>query len=315
MTDTNNDSVEQLNEHTRSVYHQQHIRQGEDEVTRNRLMTITSEEFFQVEPDFFKGKKVLDAGCGSIARNAIAFYQMGSRDVTAMDLGEEWFSTAQKNMARYAVPIEDVILVNGNVSQLPFDSASFDFVCCDGVLPHLADDSQVEKTIKELGRVTKPGGYLFVSYLGGGGLIETKLHDGAREHYKENPAFAAFIDNIKPQMLHDIVDFAAHNYPADLFRGATSELNMDFIKSLLDEDLCIAIQNLLQAKRREHHSSEYVNRLLKDEGFAPPKLLKRFINRKNIRKFVTPFHFYSDHPFSKLLYGDGWVDCVTQKHG
>ena len=307
----NKKPVELLNENTRAVYHQQHIRQGEDEVTRKRLMAITTEEFFQVDPGFFKGKKVLDAGCGSIARNAIAFYQMGSRDVMAMDLGNEWFTTAQKNMKRYAVPTEGITLINGNVSELPFKSGVFDFVCCDGVLPHLADDSQVEKTIQELGRVTKPSGYLFVSYLGGGGLIETKIHNGAREYYKESPEFAAFIDNIKPTMLHDIVDFAAHN--VSIHNEET--LNMDFIKSLLDEDLCIAIQNLLQAQRREHHRQEYVNGLLKIEGFTYPKLLKRYVKRKNIRKFVAPFHYNFEHPFSKLLYGDGWIDCIVQKRG
>lgn len=311
MDTSPNSLIDGLNEHTRSIYHQQHIRQGEDATTRNRLMAITSEDFFQVEPGFFQGKKVLDSGCGSIARNAIAFYQMGARDVTAMDLGEEWFATAQKNMGRYDIPESGITLKSGNVSNLPFESQSFDFVCCDGVLPHLADNTQIEKTIYELARVTRPGGYLFVSYLGGGGLIETKIHDGAREYYKENLEFAAFIDNIKPSILHDVLDFALSNVK----KHNGEEFNSGFIKSLLDEDLCIAIQNLLQAQRREHHRQAYINGLLDSEGFDCPKLLKRYVKRNNIRKFAAPFHFYSDHPLSKLFYGDGWIDCIAQKRG
>lgn len=300
---------EQLNEHTRSIYHKQHVRQGEDEVTRKRLMSITTEEFFAVEPGFFEGKKILDAGCGSIARNAIAYYQMGSRDVTAMDLGNEWFDSARRNMARYEVPIEGIKLISGNATNLPFDAESFDFVSCDGVLTHLADTTQVTATIKELGRVTKPGGYLFTSYLGGGGLIETKMLDGAREFYKENKEFALLIDNIKPSIIHEMIDFAAQKAK----EHGTEPFDTDYLKSLLDEDLCITFQNILQAQRREHHRSEFVNGLLKAEGFGAPKILKRYIHRKNIRKYIAPFHFYSDHPFSKLLYGDGWVDCISQK--
>lgn len=170
MNDRENfDTDEQLNEHTRKIYHKQHMRQEADEATRTRLMGLANEAFFQVESGFFRAKKTLDAGCGSIARNAIAFYQMGSTDVTAMDLGDEWFSTAKKNMSRYQVPDGVIKLVSGNVSKLPFESDEFDFVCCDGVLPHLADTIQVENTIAELGRVTKQGGHLFLSYIGGGG--------------------------------------------------------------------------------------------------------------------------------------------------
>jgi ubiquinone/menaquinone biosynthesis C-methylase UbiE len=163
------DTDEQLNEHTRKIYHKQHMRQEADDVTRTRLMGLTNEAFFQVEPGFFRAKTTLDAGCGSIARNAIAFYHMGSTNVTALDLGEEWFGTARKNMARYQVADGGIRLVSGNVSKLPFNSGEFDFVCCDGVLPHLADTIQVENTIAELGRVTRKGGHLFISYLGGGG--------------------------------------------------------------------------------------------------------------------------------------------------
>jgi hypothetical protein len=43
MNDTD-DTTKQLNEHTRAVYHQQHIRQGEDAVTCERLRRQSSEQ-------------------------------------------------------------------------------------------------------------------------------------------------------------------------------------------------------------------------------------------------------------------------------
>lgn len=131
-----------------------------------------------------------------------------------------------------------------------------------------------------------------------------------RGFYKESNEFANFVDNIKPDMLHQVVDF--------IFMNVKSHNNESYdpntLKSLLDEDLCIAIQNLCQAKKREHHRREFINSLLEKAGFGQGKLLKRYVKRKNVRKFVAPFHFYSDDPISKLLYGDGWVDCIAQKH-
>jgi len=103
-------------EHTRAIYHEQHKRQEKDEITRNRLMSLTTEAFFQVLPGFFNGKIVLDAGCGSIARNAIGFHKMGAQKVTALDIGDEWFNTAKKNMVRYDVPDHSIELVAGSVT-------------------------------------------------------------------------------------------------------------------------------------------------------------------------------------------------------
>ena len=47
---------------------------------------------------------------------------------------------------------------------LPFKDKTFDFVSCDGVITHLANKSQVEKSIDELCRVTKKG-KLFLSFM------------------------------------------------------------------------------------------------------------------------------------------------------
>jgi hypothetical protein len=77
--------------------------------------------------------------------------------------------------------------------------------------------------------------------------------------------------------------------------------------------LCISIQNLCQAQKREHHRQEFINGLLSKVGFSSPKLLKRYVIRKNVRKFMAPFHYYSENKYSKLLYGDGWIDCKAVK--
>jgi len=144
-------------------------------------------------------------------------------------------------MARYGINEGQIKLVSGNVVDLPFEDDSFDFVCCDGVLPHLFDTAQVENAIAELGRVTRNHGHLFLNYLVGGGLIETKVHDAVRNFYKESPQFAAFVGNIKPKMLHGLVDV----FLAIVKQHNNEEFDATIINSLLDEDLCISIQNVV----------------------------------------------------------------------
>jgi ubiquinone/menaquinone biosynthesis C-methylase UbiE len=309
MTAPAGSSEENLNKHTREVYHQQHLRMEADEITRTRLMGMTNEDFFQVPVGFFSGKRVLDAGCGSIIRNAVGFYQMGSRDVTALDIGSEWFESGRKIMRTYSIPEEGIRFVSGNVIELPFDAESFDFVCCDGVLPHLASTAQVEAAIKEVGRVTRRGGFVFISYMAGGGLVETKIHDAMRDLYKENGDFASFIDRVRPEALWQAVEFVKAK--VELHNGES--LNLSWLKELLDEDFCISLQNTCQAQRRETQSPAYVGEHLAKAGFEAPRRLTRFVKRKNIRKFMAPFHFYHDNPMSRLLYGDGWVDCLARK--
>jgi hypothetical protein len=64
---------------------------------------------------------------------------------------------------------------------------------------------------------------------------------------------------------------------------------------------------------RESHDWEYIKNLLERENFTDFKRLKRFVMRKNIRKFTAPFHFYGDNKYSRLFYGDGWVDLIVKK--
>lgn len=301
-----------LNLRTRDIYHKQHTRMLNDETTRQRIMNIrVDEEFFNLEKGYFKNKKVLDAGCGSIVRNSIAYAQLGAHNVTALDLGNEWFDTAKENMKLHNMDDSLIKLVSGSVDQLPFEDESFDFVSCDGVLTHLAHEEQVKKAVKELCRVTKNGGQLFISFMAGGGLIESKLSDASKEFYQENKLFKEFIDNIQVEDLYKFVDFITETM--EKHDKKINKTFVDYFKSLLDEDFCIGLQNTIQSDTREMHSLEFVNEILQENGFSKIQRLKRYIQRNNIRKFFSPLHFYSDNDYSKILYGDGWIDGITTK--
>lgn len=267
-----------------------------------------SEAFFNLPDKWFVGKKILDAGCGSIARNAINFCKLGATDITAMDLGEEWFEPARSNMENEEINPASIRLISGSVDAIPFSEGSFDFVCCDGVLPHLADIQQVTDSLNELSRITKDGGYLFVSWLAFGGLIETKICNAAREFYTENINFQRMVDCIRPEHMHSFF-----NYSIAFLRERDTPVEDGFInqlKELIDEDFCISIQNTLQCKKRESYPIDFISAIVCRNGFAKPVRLSRFVNRNNLRKYFAPFHYDRENEMSKILYGEGYVDCI-----
>jgi ubiquinone/menaquinone biosynthesis C-methylase UbiE len=100
------------------------------------------------------GARVLEIGCGA-GFMAIALAQRGLR-VQAIDSTEAMIEQAQQN-AQASGGAKSLSLGIGDVSALAFDDASFDLVIALGVIPWL---ERPELAIREMARVTKPGGHI-----------------------------------------------------------------------------------------------------------------------------------------------------------
>ena len=105
----------------------------------------------RVTPAWYRGKRVLDAGCGH-GRYLAAFRALGA-EVVGVDAGRG------PEEAGAPVDEEGISVVQGSVLALPFRDASFDLAFCDGVIHHTPDP---RGAFRELARVVRPGGAVYV---------------------------------------------------------------------------------------------------------------------------------------------------------
>lgn len=117
------------------------------------------------DPRFFAGKHCLDAGCGG-GRFSIAMARLGASSVAGIDLSDVGLQDARRRQAMLALP--QIEFRTASVLELPFGDGEFDFVCCSGVLHHTPS---IERGLREIHRVLKPGGCTYLLLYGAGGLF------------------------------------------------------------------------------------------------------------------------------------------------
>jgi len=105
-----------------------------------------------VQPDFFVGKRGLDAGCG-FGRHMYYAARFGARMV-GLD-----FSRALERASQVTEELGNVRLIQGDILRPPFCAESFDFVYSLGVLHHTVNP---EAGFQALRALVRPGGSIFV---------------------------------------------------------------------------------------------------------------------------------------------------------
>ena len=104
----------------------------------------------------FKNKSVIDVGCGGVDTQMFIF------GVVGIDYGDNGLKLAKSSYKSKKLSFE-----KQNVLNIKHKDNSFDIVYSNGVIHHTRD---LKKGIKELVRICKPGGYIYLYLYGQGGI-------------------------------------------------------------------------------------------------------------------------------------------------
>jgi malonyl-CoA O-methyltransferase len=118
----------------------------------NPLMLAEERAMLAFLPTRLRGKRVLDAGCGS-GRYLIHARRRGASHIIGADLSPEMLSRASHESGVRT-------LVQATLAALPLRHAWADITICGLTIGHLED---LQTPLAELRRVTRPGGLVLVS--------------------------------------------------------------------------------------------------------------------------------------------------------
>lgn len=108
---------------------------------------------YPLSKEHFKGKKVLDAGCG-IGRNSYWPIQYGAKEVVAFDYDERTVAVARKNLEKFS----NVNVSYQSIYDINFENY-FDIAFSIGVIHHLKDPVLA---VKNLARAVEQGGIVLI---------------------------------------------------------------------------------------------------------------------------------------------------------
>ncbi len=102
-------------------------------------------DYFQLKSEFYKGKKILDIGCGP--RGSLEWAEEAEQRIGLDPLANAYMGLgASKHKMTY---------VSDYVENMPFDNEFFDVICSFNSLDHVGD---LKESCKQIERVLKPGG-------------------------------------------------------------------------------------------------------------------------------------------------------------
>lgn len=113
--------------------------------------------------------RTLDLGCGN--GKTVSTLLDNGLDVTGIDFSSKAVESCRSIFGDKAEFVES------DVSDLPFDDSSFDYITAVHILEHI-DEDEMRQVSDEIRRVLKPGGYLFIRSFAPGDLRESKRTDG-----------------------------------------------------------------------------------------------------------------------------------------
>lgn len=143
-----------IEESTKLLYEDIHPHTDIEDNILNYLKTLN------INLDFFNGKDILDCGYGGTEWSIEMYLRGKARSIKGIDLNPKWQNLYKE---KYSKINTDLDLRVGDVLNLPFEDESIDFANSYGVMHHTKN---WQKGIKEMKRVLRPGGMLFIMVYG-----------------------------------------------------------------------------------------------------------------------------------------------------
>jgi SAM-dependent methyltransferase len=301
---------------TKKIYVKQHKNFSKDKSIFNRFLKIASNSrTYGISREFFVGKSVLDAGCGNTGYLQVAMKSLKASRVTCLDIGTDWIPKLKKVLKKYNFSKDSFEYVSATTIKIPFANESFDFVVSNGVLMHLASQDDAILAVKELSRVTKKGGYLYIySGIESPGIVDRYIVPSLRQAYMEDKIFKKFIDNINHKKISS--ELKKIFVKARTFDKSISKSFIETIKNLFTLDSQTFTQNMLQVPIQQGNKLGYdwLKTQLKSSGLKNIRRIKeQYWVRNDYRKYIAPLHYFKKTGVAKLFYGGGHVKVIAKK--
>lgn len=204
--------------------------------------------------DWFKGKKVLDAGCGS-GRWTYGLLELGAH-VTAIDQSEGGLEQTRKLNAGK----QNLELLKKDLLALDLPERSFDLVWCFGVCHHTAD---LLLAMHNVAARVKPGGWLFMMLYGYPVSTSAFAVHASYEEWRQKLIHLSFQDKVeelrrvfKPEEVHGWFD-AVSPLINDL-------ITWEWIQAFVQERGFAELQRTI-----DHPNHHFVARLKQTNGRDP----------------------------------------------
>jgi SAM-dependent methyltransferase len=165
-----------------STHHDVYLHGHHDSVLRSHRWRTAANSAAHLLPHLRPGMSLLDVGCGPGTVTADLAEVVAPGEVVGLDAAPEVLDEARAHAAERGV---DVRFEVGDVYALSYPDSSFDVVHAHQVLQHLTDPVSA---LREMRRVTKPGGLVSVRDSDFGGFTWFPLSEGLdewRELYRE----------------------------------------------------------------------------------------------------------------------------------
>jgi len=221
-----------------------------------------------VRPGFFRGKLVLDAGCG-MGRHAVFASKWGAK-VVGIDIGNS-VDIAYENTKK----LPNVHILQADIYHLPFKK-EFDFAYSIGVLHHLPEP---EKGFRKLLAVLKPKGSIFAWVYGREGNQILKILDPVRKNITSKCPlwFVYALSGMMMVFLYPLIKASKLSGNKDSFFRYLSGFNFRQNHSILFDQLLPPVAN--------YYKKEEFERWFKNAGLKNIMITHR--NQNSWRGFGT----------------------------